>query len=218
VKKYLLATLCFFVAIGAMCGPAAAAPIVETGTTYTFYLEGSESGNAFLGQTMFDDLAATNVRAGLVLTVSESEVSLGSARSRIRVNIAANGDLFPIIDETAVLAIGVDGDGFDLLRNVLLDEVRITFSDIAGNTLLISDDLVAEVDERNPWNGIFPALGSGIGFENIGGRGASTITFDFFVSDIVTDVPEPSTALLGMIGLAGAFAARRRQRKPATRA
>ena len=218
MKKYLLATLCFFVAIGAMCGPAAAAPIVETGTTYTFYLEGSESGNAFLGQTMFDDLAATNVRAGLVLTVSESEVSLGSARSRIRVNIAANGDLFPIIDETAVLAIGVDGDGFDLLRNVLLDEVRITFSDIAGNTLLISDDLVAEVDERNPWNGIFPALGSGIGFENIGGRGASTITFDFFVSDIVTDVPEPSTALLGMIGLAGAFAARRRQRKPATRA
>lgn len=218
MKKYLLSIICVAVAVCGLFGPATAAPIVQTGTTYTFYLEGFESDNAFLGQTMFDDLAAINMRAGLELIVSESELALDSGRSRIRVNIAANGDLFPVTDETAVLAIGVDGDGFNLLRNVLLDEVRITFSDIAGNTLLISDDLAGEVDNRNPWNGIFPAPGSGIGFDSIGGRGTSNITFDFYVRDMVNDVPEPSTALLGMIGLAGVCAARRRQRKPALRA
>lgn len=219
MKKHLLSILCFVVAICALSGPAAAAPIVQTGTTYTFYLEGAESDNAFLGQTIFDDVSAASIRAGLVLSVSENELVLGSGRSRIQVNISANGDLFPIFNESVVLAIGVDGDGFDLLRNVSLDEVRITFSDTTGNTLLVSDDLATEVAERTPWTGFFPAPANGIGFDSIGGRGATTITFDFFVTDIVTDietdVPEPSTALLGMIGLASAFAARRRQRKPA---
>jgi hypothetical protein len=218
VKKHLLSILCFVVAICTLSGPAAAAPIVQDGTTYTFYLAGSDSDNAFFGQTIFDDVAATSTRAGLLLTVSESELALGEGRSRIRVNIAANGDLFPSIGETVFLAIGADGDGFDLLGSVLLDEVRITFSDIAGNTLLVSDNLATEDVERNPWTGFFPAPANAIGFDSIGGQGASNISFDFFVTEITTDVPEPSTALLGMIGLAGAFAARRRQRKPATRA
>jgi hypothetical protein len=218
VKKYLLSTFWCVIAICALSAPATAAPIVQTGTTYTFYLEGSESDNAFLGQTIFDEVAATNSRAGLLLTVSEDELALDGGRSRIRVNIAANGDLFPSAGEAVFLAIGVDGDGFDLLRSVLLDEVRITFSDIFGNTLLVSDNLATEVAERNPWTGIFPAPASAIGFDSIGGQGASNISFDFFVTEIATDVPEPSTALLGMIGFAGAFAARRRQRKPATRA
>lgn len=218
MKKHLLSILCFVVAICTLSGPALAAPLVQTGTTYSFYLEGSESDNAFLGQTMFDNVAATNTRAGLLLTVSESELDLGGGRSRIRVNIAANGDLFPSADETVFLAIGVDGDGFDLLRNVFLDDVRITFSNFAGNTLLVSENLASEVADRNPWTGFFPAPASAIGLDTLGGQGASNISFDFFVTEIATDVPEPGTVFLGMIGLAGALAARRRQRKPATQA
>lgn len=215
MKKNLLSILCFVVAICALSGPAAAAPIVQTGTTYTFYLEGAESDNSFLGQTTFDNVAEFTTRAGLTLTVTESELALTDGRTRIRINIAADGDLFPSAGEAAGLAIGLNGDGLDLLLDVALDEVRLTFSDIAGNTLLVSEDLAGEVEQRSPWTGFFPAPASAVGLDNIGGRGASTITFDFFVSDIVTDVPEPSTALLGMIGLASAFAARRRQRKPA---
>ena len=167
---------------------------------------------------MFDNAPGFATRAGLTLIVTESELALADGRTRIRINIAADGDLFPSLGEAAGLAIGLNGDGLDLLLDVALDEARITFSDIAGNTLLVTEDLAGEVEQRNPWTGFFPAPFSAVGLDNIGGRGASTITFDFFVSNIVTNVPEPSTAFLGMIGLAGAFAARRRQRKPATRA
>ena len=218
MKKHLLSILCFVVALCALSGPATAAPIVQTGTTYTFYLEGAESDNSFIGQTTFDNVAEFTTRAGLTLTVTESELALADGRSRIRINIAANGDLFPSVGETAGLAIGLNGDGLDLLLAVALDEVRLTFADAAGNTLLVSEDLADAVDERSPWTGFFPAPAGAVGLDSIGGRGASNITFDFFVSDIVTNVPEPSTAFLGMIGLAGAFAARRRQRKPAIRA
>lgn len=218
MKKHLISIFCFLVAIFALSGPATAAPIVQDGTTYTFYLEGELSDNSFIGQTVFDNVAGLTTRAGLTLLVTESELALADGRSRIRINIAADGDLFPSVGEAAGLAIGLNGDGLDLFLDVALDEVRITFSDIAGNTLLVSEDLAYEVEQRSPWTGFFPAPASAIGLENIGGLGASTITFDFFVSNIVNDVPEPSTALLGMIGLAGAFAARRRQRKPAIRA
>lgn len=223
MKKHLLSILCFVVAICALSGPAAAAPIVQTGSTYTFYLEGELSDNSFIGQTTFDNVAEFTTRAGLTLTVTESELALADGRTRIRINIAANGDLFPSVGETAGLGIGLAGaglagDGLDLLLAVALDEVRLTFADAAGNTLLVSEDLADAVDERSPWTGFFPSPTGAVGLESIGGRGASNITFDFFVSDIVTNVPEPSTAFLGMIGLAGAFAARRRQRKPAIRA
>lgn len=217
MKKHLVTILCLAVAIFTLSSPVVAAPIVLTGSTYTFYLEGAESDNAFLGRTVFDDVAGTTERAGLTLTVTEDEIGLGDGRSRIRINIAANGDLFPALNETAGLAIGVDGDGLDLLRNVTLDDVRLTFSNAEG-IVLISDNLAGEVTDRSPWTGFFPAPLNAVGLENIGGRGVSNISFDFFVSEMSTNIPEPSTALLGLIGLTGAFATRRRQRKPANQA
>lgn len=218
MKKHLVTIFCFFVAIFTLSSPVVAAPIVLSGSTYTFYLEGSESDNAFLGLTVFDDVAGTAIRAGLVLTVTENEIGLGDGRSRIRINIAANGDLFPAFSEDAILAIGVDGDGLDLLRTVTLDEVRLTLTDGEGSTVLVSDNLASEVPDRSPWSGVFPAPASAVGLENIGGRGVRNVSFDFFVIEMSTNIPEPSTALLGLIGLTGAFATRRRQRKPVSMA
>lgn len=218
MKKHLVTILCFVVAIFTLSSPAVAAPIVLTGSSYTFYLEGSESNNAFLGQTVFDNVAGTADRAGLILTVTENEIGLGDGRSRIRINIAADGDLFPAFNEAAILAIGLDEDGLDLLRSVTLDEVRLTLADAEGSTVLVSDNLASEVPDRSPWSGLFPAPSSAVGLENIGGRGVRNISFDFFVSEMSTNIPEPSTALLALIGLTGAFATRRRQRKPVNKA
>jgi hypothetical protein len=212
VKKHLLSILFLVATLGAWTS-ATAAPIVLTGSTYSVYIAGNESGNAFLGVTQFDNLAASAQRGDLLLTLSESETALSAGQSRIRISISANGDLFPILDEAAILAIGVDGDGLDLLTQVSLDDARITFYDALGQVLVSSDNLADQVASPQPWDGFFPAPANAFGIGDVGGSGASMITFDFIVTQLGGEVPEPGTVFLGLIGLAGAYAARRRPRQ-----
>jgi hypothetical protein len=212
VKKYLLSILFLAATLGAWTS-AAAAPIVLTGSTYSVYIAGNDSGNAFLGQTQFDALPAFAQRGNLLLTLSESEMALGAGQSRIRISISANGDLFPVANEAAILAIGVDADGLDLLTQVSLDDARITFYNAIGQVLVSSENLANQVSNPQPWDGFFPAPANAFGIGDVGGIGTSMITFDFIVTELGGEVPEPGTVALGLIGLAGAFAARRRQRK-----
>jgi len=212
VKKYLLSILFLAATLGALT-TAAAAPIVLTGSTYSVYIQGNESGNAFLGQTVFDVSPAFADRSGMTLTLAESEIAQGAGRSRIRINISADGDLFPIFGEAAILAIGVDGDGLDLLTQVSLDDAQIIFYNAIGQVLVSSDNLAGNVGNQQPWDGFFPAPANAFGIAGVGGLGVSMITFDFIVTELGGEVPEPGTVALGLIGLAGAFAARRRQRK-----
>lgn len=213
VKKYLWSILLLAATLGAWTS-ATAAPIVLTGSTYSVYIAGSDSNNAFLGETQFDNLPAFAQRGNLLLTLSESEMALGAGQSRIRISISANGDLFPVVDETAILGIGVDGDGLDLLTQVSLDNAEITLYDATGQVLVSSGNLVAEVPNPNPWDGFFPAPGNAFAIAGAGGIGASMITFDFIVTQLGGgQVPEPGTAALALIGLAGALATRRRPRK-----
>jgi hypothetical protein len=214
MKKHLLSIILLAASLGSIHRQAAAEPVVLTGSTYTFFLQGSESGNPFLGQTVFDAVAATAERGGATITLSESETVLDTARSKIQLKVASDAELFPVNGETAGLAIGLDGDGLDLLLDVMLDEVRITFFDTTGRVLLISDDLAGEVEDRDRWSGLFPAIGAAIGLDSIGGIGATMVTVDFYVTNIASgDVPEPGTVLLGFAGITAAFAARRRQRQ-----
>ena len=213
MKKYLWSILLLAATLGAWTS-ATAAPIVLTGSTYSIYIAGADSNNAFLGETQFDNLPAFAQRANLLLTLSESEIALGAGQSRIRIVISANGDLFPTLNETAILGIGVDGDGLDLLSQVSLDNAEITLYNATGQVLVSSGNLVAEVPNPNPWDGFFPAPGNAFAIAGAGGIGASMITFDFIVTQLGGgQVPEPGTAALALIGLAGALAARRRPRK-----
>jgi hypothetical protein len=212
MKKHLLSILFFVMTLGAWTG-AVAAPIVLFGSTYTIYIEGAQSGQRFNGQTNFDDTPGFTTRAGLLLTLSEREVALGEGQSSIRLSLSANGDLFPVAGETAGLAIGLGGDGLDLQTLVSLDDARITFYSAAGQVLLSSENLAGDVPNNTPWDGFFPTPTDAFGIDSVGGIGVTMITFDFLVTELVGEVPEPSTTFLGLIGLAGAFAARRRQRK-----
>ena len=212
MKKYLWSILLLAATLGAWTS-ATAAPIVLTGSTYSVYIAGADSNNAFLGETQFDNLPAFAQRANLLLTLSESEMALGAGQSRIRISISADGDLFPILNETAILGIGVDGDGLDLLTQVSLDNAEITLYDATGQVLVSSGNLVGEVPNPNPWDGFFPAPGNAFAIAGAGGIGVSMITFDFIVNQLGGEVPEPGTVALALIGLAGAFAARRRPRK-----
>jgi MYXO-CTERM domain-containing protein len=212
VKKHLLSILIFVATLGAW-GAAAAAPIVIFGSTYTIYIAGVESGVPINGRSIFDNAPEFSERAGLILTSSEREQALGSGQSSITLTLSANGDLFPSASETGLLAIGFNGDGLDLQTLVALNEASINFYNASGTLLLSSGNLVGDVTNTNPWDGFFPDSSSVFGIDSVGGIGVTTITFDFLVTELASEVPEPGTAFLGVIGLAGAFAARRRPRK-----
>jgi len=212
VKKHLLSILFLVLTLGAWTR-ATAAPIVLFGSTYNVFIAGSASGQPLFGQAHFDNISETADRNGLLLTLSESETALGAGQSRIRLILSANGDLFPITNESAFLGIGVEGDGMDLLTQVSLDDAEITLYNTTGQVLFSSGNLVNDVPNLNPWDGFFPAPGNAFDIAAAGGIGVSMITFDFIVSEFTGEVPEPGTVVLGLIGLAGAFAARRRPRK-----
>lgn len=216
MKKYLLPIL-FLAATLGMWTSATAAPVVITGSTYTVYIAGSESGLVINGLTTFDTLPefAPSDDGRLFLTLSESETDLGGGQSRIRINVSANGELFQIANESAILGIGVDGNGLDLLTQVALTNAEITLYDSTGQLMLSSGNLAGDVFNPNPWDGFFPAPGNAFEIAGAGGIGISMITFDFIVNQLGGgEVPEPGTVALGLIGLAGALAARRRPRTP----
>jgi hypothetical protein len=213
MKKYLLSLMLFIAGIGVLAGPAAAAPVVVVGSTYSIYLQGRQSGEPFLGVTEFDPAEASATRAGLNLRLTEWETSLGGGVSRITINLSADGDLFPITGEQAILAIGADGNGLDLITQVLLDDARITFRNAANDVLRVSDNMAGDVPQNNAWDGFFPAPLNAFGIDGVGGLGVSMITFDFLVTEIQNEVPEPGSIVLAGIGLLGVFAVRRRNRK-----
>jgi hypothetical protein len=207
--KRLLASLMLFAATLCMTGSASA--VVVSGSTYSIYLEGEASDNAALPISIFDDTPATFERAGLQLTVSESDTALTGVSNRISINLSANGDLFPVFNETAFLGIGTLGDVIDLAYPVTLYDARLTVLDLAGKVLFASDNLVDFATVNNPWDGSFPSPSTTFILDEIGGMGAANISFDFFVNhEIQSEVPEPGSILLCGAGLLAAFAARRR--------
>ena len=212
MKKYLLSILFLAATLGAWTS-ATAAPIVLTGSTYNVFIAGAESRLVVNGVTNFDAIPefAFSDDNRLFLSLTESETALGGGQSRIKISISANGELFTAAKEAAIFGIGVDGDGLDLLTQVALNNAEITLYDATGQVLLSSGNLAGEVPNPNPWDGFFPAPGNAFVIAAAGGIGASMITFDFLVTEL-GEVPEPGTVALGLVGLAGAFAARRRPR------
>lgn len=193
-------------------GQAVMAAVVP-GTTYGVYLQGSVSGNIFLANPIFDSVAEGGTRDGQLVTINELETSLSVSSSRIDVLISAPNDLFPAVNETAYLGIGVT-DPFDLTREVSLDDVRVTLRNIANDAIFSSDNIAYLAMQGSPWDGTFVALLETLGIDEIGGMGVTSIEFNFYVSDFdATAIPEPDGVMLFGLGLlALAVAQRRRQR------
>jgi hypothetical protein len=208
MSKIILAA--FGLAATAALSPlAAAADIVSPGSSYSIYLKGETSGAEFNSAATFDGLAESLSRAGLALTLTESQADLGGGIYRITVNVSANGDLFPSLGEGSIEGIGIFGDGFDLLQPAYLDDARIKLYTPAGllfTTSNLADDYRSELFS-GLWDGTF-TNGSAFINPGAGGRGINGVGFEFQV----TAIPEPEiTLLLGAgMGFFGFIARRRR--------
>lgn len=208
VKK-LLASLMLFASTVVLSSSASA--IVLAGSTYSVYMEGEQSGNALLPTTTFDDQSAFFERAGLFVALSESDTAIGGGNSRITLELNANGDLFPVLGEGALLGVGTFGDVLDFDVPVSLYDARVTVRDLNGAVLVASDNLADFAQVNRPWDGSFPTTETTFRIFPIGGLGASNITFDFYVSEFTGEVPEPASLLLCGIGLLAAAATRRKR-------
>ncbi|WP_426194691.1 PEP-CTERM sorting domain-containing protein [Massilia sp. DWR3-1-1] len=198
--KKILAGLVLLVATLGFSSSASA--IVVSGSSYVFYLQGSGSGSAFAAETIFDDATAYTTRDGILLSVSESDASLGGLNHRIIVSIGADGDLFPMFGETAYFGIGTFGDVIDLESPATLYDARLTLLDSDGVVRFASENLASLASLASPWDGSMPSIDASLEVPNMGGLNISSVIFEFYVSDIPeTAVPEPDGLLLFGIGL-----------------
>lgn len=211
VRKFIGSIIVVMATMGLAAQAAVAAPLVAAGSVYSFYLQGGESDNSFTGLAAFDGQAEGGYRETGFFTVNESETDLGNGQSLISIQIRSDGDLFPVLGETAIYGIGIFDFPLILTSPVSLYEARVSFLDAGNKVLVDSGNLAGDVYQNNPWDGYFPATDNAFGTEGVGGLGVLGINFDFFVSTEPTAVPEPAGALLMGLGLMAMLTTRRRR-------
>lgn len=213
--RKLVGSLLLCAASLGMSHVAMAAPIVADGSAYSIYLGQPTADEDFFGAATFDNIAESTTFRGVNFIVSESETDLGEGRSRITINVNADGDIFPIAGDEATFGIGVDGDNaLKFVRSISLLDARVSFFGLNDMLLLATDNLADQVATNDPWDGIFPEPFDLFGTDGLGGQNVRSVQFDFVIGDEeTTDVPEPTTILLAGLGLMALLALRRQRRK-----
>lgn len=190
---------------------AAAAPVVQAGSTWSLSLNRS-NGFTDMGRyaLRFDGVAETFVHStdGLVsVTVQESQTDLGGGRAAIDLSLDfSGGDPYPQ-ESMVILGIGTSelasapGDLLDLTQPVAL--TAATVSARVGNGQLLQFDAMPDFrawGQPSPWDGGLFGGRVFLGMSNWSMQGLQQITVHF-ETQALNSVPSPATLPLAGLGL-----------------
>jgi hypothetical protein len=196
-----------------LAGTAFAGPIVDVGSNYSVWMSGGSSVNTLnAGPVAFDANAAAFTRAGLNLSLTESQTDLGNGKHLIVVSMSADGELFPIVNEVARLGLGAVGSGLSFLHDVYLDTAHVSLFGANGSAYFTSTNLADDYRVKyfsGAWDGFFPSGNAVFAFGNVGGRDTRGFSFTFEV----TEIPEPDAAALAGLALLALVVSRRFARR-----
>ncbi len=212
MRHALVASFAAAVLVAVAAVPAVAAPVVASGSSYSIYLSGLGSDGEIdpvLLSTQFDGSAQSFTRGGLNLSLTETEFDLGGGRSRIVIDLSADGDLFPTPGEAGSFGVGLGGDVLDLTRPVFLDAgfIRLTGAFGVWSTNNLADDY-RDLYFSGAWDGAFMTTNGTIAIGNTGNWNITHVRWEFEVSDLA--VPEPGALSLAGIALLALVGVRRR--------
>ncbi len=195
-RTFFTAAAATLLAVSAIA-PAAAAPIVLSGSTYSFRVSGTGFGGFTLNAVVFDGLAEARTIDGRALTMTENQQDLGNGLSKITLLLSSDIDMAP--GDTVAFSFGHE-DALDLLQAVTLESLRlkVTGFDARGLPIATDDEVLSLLSPqyRAPWTGAVgdpPSRSIALVGINWDVRSAS---FEM----IVRSVPEP--APLALIGAA----------------
>ena len=134
--------------------PAFAAPIVLSGSSYSFRVSGTGLAGIPLNNLVFDGLADLRTIDGRALTITENQQDLGNGLWKISLTLTSTVDMAP--GETVAFSFGHE-DALDLLQPVRLESLRLKVSgfDAQGRPVATDDEVLTLLSpqHRAPWLG-----------------------------------------------------------------
>jgi hypothetical protein len=166
-----------------------AGPVIIPGSSYTYAIFGSSTPLSVFTNT-FDGVAEIFTQGSSQITINELMLPSNHGY-KFLIQLRSTGDIFPVAGEKGAINIGAWSNPLDLVDNLALTSVEVTW--FAGPSPSVFGSWTGSASQPSPWNGFYPASGIGVGYNDIGGS-------DIRGFDLVFNlIPEPtSLALLGL--------------------
>ena len=213
LSPILLLSLAFAASAGAS---QAGASILVPGSSFLLTLDNTAAPDTQSELITVNGLPDQFDFGSIPVSVTETDTPIGGGAETISIIIAASQDIFPSSTPGAgdwYLGVGVGSSPLQLSNPVTLTSALMTATIPPGpGSFPIDYQFLGYIADPSPWDGAFLGGGELGGFVNATGYNIQTVELDLTVDPI----PEPSSVVVFLAGLAGFVAfARKRPSKQA---